>query len=83
MNVEIYGAPWCSFCNQAKKICEVNSIEHTYYNLDDMADGKSVLEERMGQEVNTIPQIFIDGNHIESGITGLKEQIATFIEKKS
>jgi len=75
MKAEIYGAPWCTFCKQAIRLCEANEIPYDYLNVDDEATLKT-LEERMGSKVKTIPQIFLDGKFIPGGFTGLKQELS-------
>lgn len=75
MKIEIYGAEWCSFCKQAKVLCETKSIDFDYIDIDDSANMRS-LEERMGGKVRSVPQIFMNGQLIPSGFTGLKQELA-------
>lgn len=74
MKAEIYGASWCTYCVQAKKLCEVNNIEYEYLDVDD-EDTLKVLEERVGGRIKTVPQIFLDGKFIPGGFTGLKQEL--------
>ena len=74
MKVEIYGAEWCTFCKQAAKLCEAKSLEYTYIDIDDSSNLKA-LEERMGTKVKSVPQIFIDGEYIPNGFTGLRSRV--------
>lgn len=75
MKVEIYGAEWCTFCKQAVKLCETKGVEYNYVDVDDTANLRS-LEERIGGKAKTIPQIFLDGQHIPAGYTGLQKELA-------
>ena len=74
MLIEIYGTEWCGHCQQAKKLCEENSYDYTYTDVDDTSSLRK-LEERLGQKVRTVPQIFLDGAHIPTGFTGLKREL--------
>ena len=60
--VEIFSGPQCAYCEQAKALLERNEIPYTEYSVDD----PSHLEEfsRRLPRVRSIPQIFIDGEHI-------------------
>ena len=74
MKVEIYGAEWCTFCKQAAKLCEAKGVEYDYIDIDDTANRNS-LEERLGSKVRAVPQIFIDGEYVPNGFTGLRAKI--------
>jgi glutaredoxin 3 len=76
MLVEIYGADWCTFCKDAVKLCESKSIEYKYIDVDDTANRVS-LEERMGEKVRTVPQIFVDDKFLPGGYSGLTKELAS------
>lgn len=60
-NIEIYTFDWCPYCVNAKKIFDDNGIK--YLNYD--ASNKKIRDEmikRSGR--NTVPQIFINDEHI-------------------
>lgn len=63
MNVTIYGHNQCMYCKEAKKECESRDVAVDYLNLMDDPQYHEDLEELIGR-VKTIPQIFIDGEHI-------------------
>lgn len=75
MKIEIYGAEWCSFCKQAVSLCESKALAFSYIDIDDSANMRS-LEERVGAKVRTVPQIFMNGNLVPGGFTGLKQELA-------
>lgn len=75
MLIEIYGTIWCNYCQQAKKLCEANEYNFTYTDVDDTASLK-LLESRLGYKIKSVPQIFLDGNHLANGFTGLKQELA-------
>ena len=75
MKAEIYGASWCTYCNQAKSLLESNAIEYDYIDVDDSANLRA-LEARMGSKARSVPQIFLDGQFIPGGYTGLKQELA-------
>jgi len=75
MKIEIYGAEWCNYCKQAVSLCEANSVEFDYIDIDDSANMR-LLEERLGTKVRSVPQIFKDGEVILGGFTGLKRELA-------
>lgn len=75
MKIEIYGAEWCSFCKQAKSLCESKSVPFEYIDVDDTANLRA-LESRLGFKAKTVPQIFIDGALLAGGFTGLQRELA-------
>jgi glutaredoxin len=75
MNVEIYGAEWCTFCKSAVQLCKTNSIPYDYIDIDDTANLRA-LEERIGNKVRSVPQIFLNGTLVPGGFTGLKQELA-------
>ena len=75
MKVEIYGAAWCNYCQQAKQLCESQSIEYDYIDVDESGNMKA-LQERMGAPARSIPQIFVDNAFLPGGFTGLKQELA-------
>lgn len=75
MKVEIYGAEWCGYCKSAVSLCESKGLEYDYIDVDDSANLKS-LEVRLGTKPRSVPQIFMDGQLIEGGFTGLKNELS-------
>lgn len=75
MKVEIYGTAWCHFCKEAKGLCEGKSIQYDYIDVDDTANLR-LLEERIGTKVRSVPQIFLDGQLVANGYTGLKQELS-------
>lgn len=74
MKIDIYGAEWCGFCKQAVALCESKAIQYNYIDIDDSLNLKN-LEERIGNKVKSVPQIFID-DRLVNGFTGLKQELA-------
>lgn len=75
MKIEIFGAEWCHFCKNAVELCKTNNLEYDYIDIDD-GDNLSVLQERMGTKVRSIPQIFMNDVFVPNGYTGLKEELS-------
>lgn len=75
MTIEIYGADWCGFCKKAISLCESNSLAYEYIDVDKTENLKN-LEKRIGGRVKSVPQIFMDGQHIPGGFNGLKQQLS-------
>lgn len=76
MQVEIYGAAWCSSCMQAKKLCESKEQSYSYTDVDDTTALRQ-LEERLGRKVKAIPQIFLNGEHLPNGFSSLQSVLST------
>ncbi len=69
MFIEIYGRLTCPYCTRAKALAEkmqteLADVEFTF--IDMIAEGisKADLEPRVGKPVATVPQIFVDNQHI-------------------
>lgn len=69
MKVLIYGRDSCKFCNKAKKLAEymasvANSFEYEVDYNNDNGWQAVALSEKLGFEVKSVPQIFVDGRHL-------------------
>ncbi|AIX74300.1 MAG: GrxA family glutaredoxin [Mixta calida] len=65
----IFGRPGCPYCVRAKDLAEKLTAEREDFNfryVDIQAEGitKKDLEEKVGKPVETVPQIFVDTQHI-------------------
>jgi glutaredoxin 3 len=60
--VEIYTTPWCGYCARAKGLLEKKGV--SYEEMDVMEDGPKRTEMRTRSRRSTVPQIFINGQHI-------------------
>ena len=60
--VEIYTTPWCGYCARAKGLLEQKGV--AYEEMDVMEDGPKRTEMRTRSRRSTVPQIFINGQHI-------------------
>ena len=65
-DVKLITGPLCGYCDAAKKLLRDHGQE--YEELDVM-EASGLMEE---YNLRTVPQIFIDGELIEGGYTGLK-----------
>lgn len=74
MKIDIYGAGWCGYCKQAVDLCQGKSIQYEYFDID-KGDNLSLMEQRMGGKVKSIPQIFLDNEYLPGGFTGLKQRL--------
>lgn len=66
MNVEIYGAEWCKPCQNSKQRCIDKGYNYSFKDIT--ADPQAFKEctQKLGREPKSVPQIFIDGEHIGS-----------------
>lgn len=69
MQTVIFGRPGCPYCVRAKDLAEKLRNERDdfdYQYVDIRAEGisKADLQEKAGKPVETVPQIFIEGEHI-------------------
>ncbi len=63
--VEIYTSPFCGFCMRAKKLLEKKGVAYEEYDVMMKPGLRKEMIERAGDEDSyTVPQIFIDDEHI-------------------
>ena len=62
MKVEIYGKPWCPYCDAAKSLAELNDCNYVYKSLDEDFSKETFLDLFPG--ALTFPQIIVDGAKI-------------------
>ena len=60
--IEIYTTPWCGYCARAKALLESKGA--AYEETDVMEDSVKRAEMRERSRHTTVPQIFINGQHI-------------------
>lgn len=60
--IEIYTTPFCGYCARAKGL--LDSKGAAYEEMDVMMDDKKRTEMRERAKRSTVPQIFINGQHI-------------------
>ncbi|AEV89449.1 putative glutaredoxin [Pseudomonas phage OBP] len=78
MNVVIYGKPNCPWCDRAKALVEgVEGITHEYVNIVEAGIDGAKLSEMCGEKVQTVPQIFVDGQYNKHGFQGLVPVVAS------
>ncbi|MEQ8164724.1 MAG: glutaredoxin 3 [Alphaproteobacteria bacterium] len=61
--VEIYTTPFCGFCARAKSLLKKKGVEFTEFDLMAAPRLREEMIARSGG-ARTVPQIFIDGDHI-------------------
>ena len=60
--IEIYTTPFCGYCARAKGLLDQKGA--AYEEMDVMMDEKKRAEMRERSKRSTVPQIFINGEHI-------------------
>lgn len=60
--IEIYTTPFCGYCSRAKGLLERKGA--SYEEMDVMEDPAKRAEMRERSKRTTVPQIFINGQHI-------------------
>ena len=60
--IEIYTTMWCGYCARAKSLLEKKGA--AYEESDVMEDAAKRAEMRERSKRTTVPQIFINGQHI-------------------
>ncbi len=63
MKVEIYTKDFCIWCDRAKGLLNAHSIDFNEIDLSEN-DKRAKFYENIGNNVKTVPQIFIDGQRI-------------------
>ena len=61
--VEIYTSALCGFCHSAKRLLTQKSVAFDEIPVDMDAAARATMRDRAGGR-NTVPQIFIDGQHV-------------------
>lgn len=62
MKIEIYSKEDCSFCEKVKRACEIKNLEYTEIKMT--SENISDLHNRVGQNVRTMPQVFVNDKYI-------------------
>ncbi|HZY53149.1 MAG TPA: glutaredoxin 3 [Reyranella sp.] len=60
--IEIYTTPWCGYCARAKALLEKKGA--AFEETDVMEDAVKRSEMRERSRRTTVPQIFINGQHV-------------------
>ena len=61
--VEMYATMWCPYCARARSLLERKGVEFTEIDIDDEPQRRDEMIRRAGGRTS-VPQIFIDGEHI-------------------
>lgn len=80
MHIVIFGRPGCPFCVRAKDLADKLTASHgaSYRYVDIHEEGitKADMEKTIGKPVETVPQVFIDKEHI-GGYTEMEAHART------
>lgn len=82
MKAEVFSKDNCPFCVKAIYLLEKNEVEMDIVKIVDDETREQLIErveEATGQPPRTVPQIFIDGEHVG----GYTELVAWFAAKDS
>ena len=60
--IEIYTTPFCGYCSRAKSLLDGKGV--AYEEFDVMMDDGKRTEMRQRARRQTVPQIFINGQHV-------------------
>lgn len=72
MKAVVWSKEMCPYCVQAKKLLELKGIEYEERNIQKDWTKEQLLE--AVPEARTLPQIFLDGEHV-GGFTELKQRL--------
>lgn len=61
--VEIYTAMFCPYCTRAKALLDSKGVRYTEIKVDGAPDLRQKMTRR-AHGSSSVPQIFIDGDHI-------------------
>lgn len=80
MHIVIFGRPGCPYCVRAKELADKLEASQgaTYRYIDIHEEGitKADMEKTIGKPVETVPQVFIDKEHI-GGYTEMEAHART------
>lgn len=61
--IEIYTIAWCPYCDRARALLEKKGVSFTEHDAPSGSEARKAAIQRSGGR-NTVPQIFIGGQHI-------------------
>ncbi|MGO2415867.1 MULTISPECIES: GrxA family glutaredoxin [Cobetia] len=75
----IFGRPGCPFCVRAKDLAaeltaKRDDFDYRYIDIHAEGISKADMEKTIGKPVDTVPQIFVDQNHI-GGFTEFNQYV--------
>lgn len=63
MKAKIYGSDFCPNCTQAKNYLDMKQVEYEYFTLDEDISIQE-LNELVGFQIRTVPQIFMNDDYV-------------------
>ena len=69
---KIYGKSNCSGCDQAKALLESKGLGYEYVDVMKTPSAQTLFREK---GFRSVPQIFLNGEHLEGGFEGLKNRL--------
>ena len=63
VDIEMYYRDFCGFCARADRLLQSKNVEYRRINIWEVDGAKEEMVQRSGGRT-TVPQIFIDGQHI-------------------
>jgi glutaredoxin len=72
--IKIYGGENCSYCEMAKKLCEMYKMNFEYRDIGDIMPTQWI--QKIGFVPRSVPQIFADDTYL-GGFTEFKTYIET------
>ena len=69
---KIYGKSNCQGCDQAKALLESKGLGYEYVDVMKTPSAQALFREN---GFRSVPQIFLNGEHIEGGFEGLKKKL--------
>jgi glutaredoxin 3 len=60
--IEIYTQPWCPYCVRALKLLDAKGVDYREIDAPSGTPARAEARQRSGR--TSVPQIFIDGQHI-------------------
>jgi len=69
----IYTKPSCGYCKRAKDLLDLLGEDYTEFNIES-DEYRAEMNERLGYEARTVPQIFFETTHV-GGYTELTSYV--------
>lgn len=80
MHIVIFGRPGCPYCVRAKELADkleaTQGATYRYIDIHEEGITKADMEKTIGKPVETVPQVFIDKEHI-GGYTEMEAHART------
>ena len=61
--VIMYSADWCGYCARARRLLDAKGVPYEEIDVDVVPGARAEMQQKSGGR-STIPQIFINGQHI-------------------